>query len=276
MSRKPVLPILNSDHASLRETVRVLHARRRLLGMMAGVGAASLLPMRSFGCALIPQETGGPYPGDGTNGPNVLTQSGIVRADIRASFGTSGTAAASGTLNTIRLKVISTTGTGCGVVQGLAVYAWHCNATGGYSMYSAGITAENYLRGVQQTDANGEVAFTSIFPGCYSGRWPHIHFEIYAALADATSGRNALRTSQIALPEAASRAVYAQSALYPNSTSNLNQISLASDNVFGDDGGVYELATVTGDNTDGYQTYLEVGVNVDATSDVIFTDTFES
>ena len=35
----------------------------------------------------IPEETGGPYPGDGTNGPNVLVESGIVRQDIRSSFG---------------------------------------------------------------------------------------------------------------------------------------------------------------------------------------------
>jgi protocatechuate 3,4-dioxygenase beta subunit len=276
MTSKPQLPILRSDHASLPDTLRVLQQRRRMLKVMAGMGAAALLPARAFACTLIPAETGGPYPGDGTNGPNALTQSGIVRSDVRSSFGTSGSASAAGTLNTIRLKIMSTTSTSCGIVQGLAVYLWHCNATGGYSMYSSGVTAQNYLRGVQVTDANGEVAFTSIYPGCYSGRWPHIHFEIYAALADATSGQNAMRTSQIALPEAASRAVYAQSALYPNSTANLNQVSLASDNVFSDDGGVYELGTVTGDNIAGYETYLEVGVNVDSTSDMIFTDDFES
>lgn len=35
----------------------------------------------------IPEETAGPYPGDGTDGPNVLTESGVVRSDIRSSFG---------------------------------------------------------------------------------------------------------------------------------------------------------------------------------------------
>ncbi|MEO5940892.1 MAG: 3,4-dioxygenase subunit beta, partial [Candidatus Limnocylindrales bacterium] len=38
-------------------------------------------------CAVIPAETAGPYPGDGSNGPNMLTQAGIVRADITSSFG---------------------------------------------------------------------------------------------------------------------------------------------------------------------------------------------
>lgn len=67
-----------------------------------------------------------------------------------------------------------------------------------------------------------------------------------------------------------------QSASYPGSASNLSQISLASDNVFGNDSAAYQLATVTGDNTGGYDTYLEVGVDVDASSDMIFEGTFES
>jgi hypothetical protein len=40
-------------------------------------------------CATIPEETAGPFPGDGSNGPDVLSQSGVVRSDIRSSFGTS-------------------------------------------------------------------------------------------------------------------------------------------------------------------------------------------
>src|SRR5690349_17821726 len=33
-------------------------------------------------CAVIPEETAGPYPGDGSNGPDILEQSGVVRQDI--------------------------------------------------------------------------------------------------------------------------------------------------------------------------------------------------
>ena len=44
----------------------------------------------------IPEETAGPYPGDGSNGPNVLAESGVVRSDITTSFGdASGVAEAS-------------------------------------------------------------------------------------------------------------------------------------------------------------------------------------
>ena len=35
----------------------------------------------------IPEETAGPYPGDGSNGPDVLAESGVVRSDITSSFG---------------------------------------------------------------------------------------------------------------------------------------------------------------------------------------------
>jgi hypothetical protein len=133
-------------------------------------------------------------------------------------------------------------------------------------MYSAGATTQNWLRGVQVTDANGQVTFTTVYPGCYAGRWPHIHFEIYASLADAVAGSNALKTSQIAMPEAANRAVYAQASLYPSSLANQNQVTLQSDGVFGDDGGVLELGTVTGSIAGGYAVTLQAGISAAATT----------
>ncbi len=175
------LPKLQDTHASLIETLDVLQARtlllrRHLLHTLGGAAAFGLLSRNAAACVLIPTETAGPYPGDGTNGPNALTQSGIVRSDIRSSFGASGTATAPGTLSTLKLKLVSTID-GCRPLVGMAVYAWHCNATGGYSMYSAGVNTQNYLRGVQLSNANGEVTFTTIFPGCYSGRWVVPQFE---------------------------------------------------------------------------------------------------
>jgi protocatechuate 3,4-dioxygenase beta subunit len=95
------------------------------------------------------------------------------------------------------------------------------------------VTKENYLRGVQETDDRGQVRFTTIFPACYSGRWPHIHFEVYPSLAKATNSANKIATSQMALPEATAKAVYATTG-YEQSTSNLSRVSLASDNVFSD------------------------------------------
>jgi protocatechuate 3,4-dioxygenase beta subunit len=113
---------------------------------------------------------------------------------------------------------------------------------------------------VQVADADGRVSFTSIFPGCYSGRWPHIHFEVYPSAADVTDSANAIATSQIALPQSACDAVYATSG-YDGSAQNLAQTSLTSDNVFGDDGGALQLAATTGDPAKGYTATLTVRVD---------------
>lgn len=207
-------------------------------------------------CVAVPEETGGPYPGDGTNGPNVLMQSGIVRSDIRSSFGDySGTAA--GIPMTIKLKVVNVSD-GCAALAGYAIYLWHCDRDGNYSLYTA--ANQNYLRGVQETDENGELTFTSIFPACYSGRWPHIHYEVYPSLDGAASAKNKIRTSQIAMPKDDCDDAYTMSG-YEQSVKNLARVSLASDNVFSD-GTTGEIPTLTGDPVNGYTLTLTVGVAV--------------
>ncbi|HEU4909697.1 MAG TPA: intradiol ring-cleavage dioxygenase, partial [Propionibacteriaceae bacterium] len=197
----------------------------------------------------IPEETAGPYPGDGSNGANVLTESGIVRRDITSSFGSSTTKAEGVPLGIT--MTINDFANNKSPLAGAAVYVWHCDREGRYSLYSQGVTNENYLRGVQETDDGGQVKFDTIFPACYSGRWPHVHFEVYPSLAKATSSANKIATSQMALPEAASKAVYATTG-YEQSVRNLSRVSLDSDNVFRD-GYDLQIPTVTGDPTNGYQ-----------------------
>jgi protocatechuate 3,4-dioxygenase beta subunit len=205
----------------------------------------------------IPQETAGPYPGDGSNGPNVLAASGVVRQDITSSFGTASTQAA-GVPLTVTLALLDNAN-GCVPLAGAAVYAWHCDKDGKYSMYDAGLKNENYLRGVQETDANGQVTFRTIFPGAYSGRWPHIHFEVFESMNNATAAGQVLAVSQIALTDAACKGVYA-SAGYESSARNFPRTTLKSDNVFGNDGGIYQLATMTGSVSAGYTAGLNVTV----------------
>jgi protocatechuate 3,4-dioxygenase beta subunit len=206
-------------------------------------------------CVAIPEETAGPYPGDGSNGPDVLSQSEIVRSDIRSSFGQfSGTA--EGVPLTIRLTILDGSN-GCAPLAGAAVYLWHCDRSGQYSLYT--VTDQNYLRGVQEAGSDGLVTFTSIFPACYSGRWPHIHFEVYPDLTAAGDDANKIATSQIAMPEDVCNVVFA-AAGYEQSIPNLQQVSLASDNVFGDDGGVRQLGTVTGSVESGYTVELAAPV----------------
>ncbi|REE74593.1 protocatechuate 3,4-dioxygenase beta subunit [Rhodococcus wratislaviensis] len=207
--------------------------------------------------AAAPQETAGPYPGDGSNGPNVLVESGIVRQDIRSSFGAySGTA--EGVATTIELRLQDLT-KDCAAGAGMAVYLWHCDRDGEYSLYGQGITEQNYLRGVQVADSAGTVSFTSIFPACYSGRWPHIHFEVFDSLESAVAGEDARLTSQIAVPQDACTTVFAYDSGYANSVGNLSKVSLDSDNVFGD-GWDAELATVTGEPATGMTISITIGV----------------
>ncbi len=268
------------DDQGLAFDIATMHQRgldrRRVLGVL-GLGAAGLTlaacsseaeaestasATTSSSLSEIPDETAGPYPGDGSNGANVLTQSGVVRSDIRSSFGTS-TTTAEGVPVALTLSIVDML-EGDVPFEGVAVYVWHCDRDGNYSLYSSGIENENYLRGVQVADANGEVTFTSIFPACYSGRWPHIHFEVYPDVDSITDATNAIATSQVALPEDVCDTVYATTG-YEQSVTNLANVTLASDNVFSDDSAASQLATVTGDVTNGYQVSLTVGVDTSTT-----------
>ncbi|MFB4349364.1 intradiol ring-cleavage dioxygenase [Microbacterium sp. CR_7] len=259
--------------------LRTLVSRRGLLGLAGlGVGAVvlaacaptgggtSATPSATSGSSdsagttadgEIPDETAGPYPGDGSNGPDVLEESGIVRQDIRSSI--DGSATADGIPLTVRFQILDRANGGV-PFAGVAVYAWHCTAQGEYSMYSSGLEDVDYLRGVQVADAEGNVSFTSIFPGCYSGRWPHIHFEVYPDVDSITDSANAIATSQMALPEETCATVYAD-ARYDGSAQNLAQTTLASDNVFGDDSAALQLASVTGSAETGYTAALVVSVD---------------
>ena len=263
------------DHdRGLSHDLPTLLNRRRALSLLVGTGlvaltgctkgsntsatGASSAATSSAAAATteIPEETAGPYPGDGSNGVNVLTESGIVRSDITKSFGTA-SGVAKGVPLTIKLNILDVSDGAAGL-PGAAVYLWHCDIDGKYSLYSDGVTEENYLRGVQKADSNGSVTFTSIYPAAYSGRWPHIHFEVYPSLAKATAAGGKLRTSQLALPEEASTLVYGTEG-YSTSVRNLAQSSLSTDNVFSD-GYSLQLAKVTGTVTEGMTAALSVPV----------------
>ncbi|MCB9664426.1 MAG: hypothetical protein H6732_09945 [Alphaproteobacteria bacterium] len=257
----------HDDHdAGLQADLLRLQAldRRRVLGWLAAAAAVPMVGCTPDGtakgtdtdvgdtgpggtgdtasdgaCATIPEETEGPYPGDGSNGPDALALAGIVRKDIRPNV--SGSGAAEGLLLTLRFRLLDTDG--CTPLAGRAVYAWHCDRDGGYSMYT--VASATYLRGVQVTDADGVVEFTTIFPGCYPGRWPHVHFEVYADVAATSSAKNVLATSQLAFPKAACEAAYTESG-YATSVTNLAGVSLATDGVFRD-GADRQVGTMSGE-----------------------------
>uniref|UniRef100_UPI0011818D7C intradiol ring-cleavage dioxygenase n=1 Tax=Sphingopyxis sp. KK2 TaxID=1855727 RepID=UPI0011818D7C len=189
---------------------------------------------------------------------NVLTVSGVTRSDIRSSF-IGSTTTAPGVPVTFTITLVDANNS-CAPLAGHAIYLWHCDRDGRYSLYD--LPAESYLRGLQVTDSNGRVTFTTIFPGCYAGRYPHIHFEVFTSSTNATSGRFARLISQFALPSAACTTVYASTG-YTTSASNFRSTSIASDNVFGDNSAA-QIAVMTmamtGDVSSGYTATATVGV----------------
>ncbi len=260
------------DHdRGLSHDLPVLLKRRGMLGIMIGAGLAPLVGCSSDGdpsggsattdtaaggCATIPEETAGPFPADGSNGLDVLQESGVVRSDITSSFGTSSTVA-EGVPLTIRMTVLEAAGS-CAPMTGAAVYLWHCDRDGRYSMYDPEIADQNYLRGVQETDGDGQVTFASVFPACYSGRWPHIHFEVYPSLDGARNAANRLATSQIALPADTCATVYATDG-YAQSLQTMAETSLETDMVFSD-GPEQQTPAVSRGVGDGFTVSLQVPV----------------
>lgn len=187
---------------------------------------------KSGDCTLTPRETEGPFP---THEP-----SSLERVDIRADR--------EGVEMAINIT-IQNKNNGCAGLEGAIVDIWHCDADGNYSEYggagmqSVNLTNAHFLRGRQVTDADGLVTFTSIFPGWYRGRAPHIHVHIYNA-----SGRSLLVT-QIAFPADITNSVYTTATNYY--TNGTQDTSNDRDNVFRD-GYAQELATITGNISDGF------------------------
>lgn len=246
-----------------------LVGRRRLLSLMGslGIAAASGTPAAALECVALPWETAGPYPADGTNARNgqtvnALTQQGVIRQDIRSSFGAF-SGEADGLPLTLELTLESAGD--CTPLEGYAIYLWHCDAIGRYSLYDT--PDANYLRGVGIADADGKVSFTTVFPGCYDGRWPHMHFEVFESAEAAVSGQASVLTAQIALPEADCAAVYAADARYSNGTRNLDRITIASDNVFRDNSDeeiAQQTPALAGDPVGGYSGTVTIPIDFGA------------
>ena len=198
----------------------------------------------SDSCVLIPQETEGPYPLTA-----VLSNSAMVRSDI--------TEGKTGVPLTLVLNLVDVNN-GCAPITDASVYVWHCDKDGVYSGYSqpgADARGETFCRGIQDVDSDGMVLFETIYPGWYSGRITHIHFQVFLF-----SSSTATATSQIAFPQEITQAIY-DSTLYASHGQNTSVGSFSQDNVFSD-GVTYQLAEVTGDLENGYVATLQVGVAV--------------
>lgn len=224
--------------------------RRDSLRLIGLGGAASILPFSLLkadddtqgsarSCVLIPTETAGPFPLDLTENTTYFRQDLVEDR--------------TGVPLNVKLKIVGLSN--CLPMQNVRVNIWHCDKDGLYSGYdvsnNAGQAGKTYLRGYQMTDADGEVEFSTIFPGWYNGRICHIHFQVYVSTSYSA-------ISQMTFDVDTKNAIYAaNSSLY---TKGSDPMSLASDNIFSD-GYAYQMATLTeNSNTGGYDAYIEVTV----------------
>lgn len=226
--------------------------RRNFIKTLGIAGAGTLVPFpklfaqgnsnseaASGSCTLIPTETAGPFPLD------LTANTTFFRQDITENL--------AGVPLTLKLKIIGDQN--CEPMQNVRVNVWHCDKDGVYSGYNTaqnpGSSTSTYLRGYQMTDANGEVEFTTIFPGWYNGRICHIHFQVYVNSAYAA-------ISQLTFDIATKNAIYTNnSSIYTKGT---DPMTLASDNIFSD-GYAYQMASITANSTTGgYDAELEVTV----------------
>ncbi|MFN3986496.1 MAG: hypothetical protein ACK4KV_13445 [Rhodocyclaceae bacterium] len=219
-------------------------------------------------CSQIPEETAGPYPADGSGASgtsiNVLANNGVVRSDIRSNIGAE--TLVSGTPMTLTITLQNVSGD-CAPLAGYAIYIWQCDINGEYSAYSGGSNgnhlSDTYLRGVQVTDAAGQVTFTTIFPGCYIPRVAHIHVEVFPSLALATSSNNKIATSQFAFDDDLVVAVYASDSY--RSAGNQTRLAQsavtnANDSIFSD-GVDTQLLTLSGDVVNGFEATITMAVS---------------
>ena len=176
-------------------------------------------------CVTSPEETAGPFP--------IKTPAQLVRENIIGNK--------TGIPLMITLN-IQNVNDNCSPIQGALVDIWHCDAKGNYSEYDGQLdgdfTSENFLRGRQTTDINGNASFISIFPGWYPGRTPHIHVEIK------NSSGNSLLITQVSWSEEISNNVYSTQGYTGDADTNNSNDGIVSNSNLAD--------TLTGNTTDGY------------------------
>jgi len=213
---------------------------------LKGIGLAGVGFMLPFGktiaCTVVPTETSGPYP--------ILSGqlAATLRTDIRESQ--------EGQLHKIKLRISGDSN--CGPIANAEVDIWHCNAYGNYSGYTTtghtGTTnsaGETWLRGRTMTDANGEVEFTTVFPGWYSGRLCHVHFEVKI---NGTS----VKISQFTYPTTEKNTIH--TTIAPYSTYGADPATASTDNVF-NDGTTGQVATLEyNTTTTSWDSFLEATV----------------
>jgi hypothetical protein len=204
-------------------------------------GAGLLLPKdKLMACTVIPTETAGPYP--------------ILAGQLAATLRTDIAEEQAGIMHKVKLKILGDSN--CLPLQNAEVDIWHCNVDGNYSGYntnghvSLNAIGQTWLRGRAMTDANGEVEFTTIFPGWYPSRLTHIHMEIKI---NGTS----VKISQFTYPKAEKDQIHTSD---PYSAYGIDPLLPSEDGIFSDGTSGQIASLVYNSDTSSWDSYLEVTV----------------
>lgn len=211
-----IIPIINACKSSSIEPA---------IDPATGTATGSTNGSSASDCKVTPTETEGPFP--------TKIPTNFVLKDIRSDR--------TG-VQMIMNIIIKNGSNSCNALAGALVDVWHCDKDGNYSEYG-NVSTVHFLRGRQTTDAAGNVGFTTVFPGWYSGRAPHIHVHVFSA-----TGKSLLIT-QIAFPKTICDVVYGTATNFY--TRGLQDTTNERDGIF-NDGYTTELATVGGNIKDGY------------------------
>ena len=180
-------------------------------------------------CAVTPTETIGPYP----------SLVDLIRSDVREDR--------TGTQLNLTIKVVNAN-SACAPVANADVEIWHCDVAGTIRRYGNS-TGRTFLRGIQRSDANGDVTFTTIYPGWYQGRATHIHLEV---VVNGVSRK----ATQIAFPESVNNTVHTAGVYASRGTNPMTNLA---DGIFADSLSA-ELVTPTGSVASGYAASFQVGI----------------
>lgn len=226
-----------------RRLPSVAPPRRRAFVALGG-GALVLTASRAFGatapsppaCVLTPRQTEGPY----------FVDERLQRADIRSDPRDG--SVRPGVPLALGLRIFAVRDGGCEPLRDAIVDLWQCDAHGVYSD-TAQARGAKFLRGFQRTGAQGNVRFTTIYPGAYPGRAVHIHFKVRLPGAEFTS--------QLYFDDALTDRVHAQA---PYAGAQERRTRNRSDGIYRRGGAQLMLDLVP--SGDGYAAAYDVGVRV--------------
>ncbi len=212
----------------------------RLGGLLVGAaGGGALLGDTSSGnaaietgaaqCVLTPELTEGPYYIAGEK----------VRRDIREGH--------PGTPLTLTLRVLDAAT--CEPIKNAAVDIWHADAAGNYSGFGSTYGNRTFMRGIQKTDATGNVEFVTVYPGWYQGRAVHIHVKVHV-------GGSVVHTGQLFFADAVTANAYK---VAPYSSRPGPDLLNAQDSIFVN-GGKYGMLKVSRHGS-AYMASIAMGVH---------------